>query len=130
MGGHDHRPSGGDLRKGDADLMAAVLLRPPPQTWSCRFCQAGYGPPRDRPGPGEAAVRLHPCPAQGGLMVPLAPPGQRAEVRPVFRQDDEAGEDVQRDGHGRPVMAFYTFRDDGLDCAVLAPTAHLRLGED
>jgi hypothetical protein len=109
----------------------AVLLTPVVAAWRCRFCGLRDGGPRAaRVRPGDRMVRLHRCAAQGGLLTPLAPPGRSAEVRAVMREDYEGGEDVQRDGHGRPVMAFYTLRDDGLDCAVLAPTAHLRLGDD
>jgi hypothetical protein len=52
--------------------------------------------------------------------------GTRACVRAVAREDYVGSEDVQYDGDGRPVMSVVTERDDGQDCAVFAPAAHVR----
>jgi len=46
----------------------------------------------------------------------------------VVRQDYVAGEIVQYDGWGRPIMSVITERPDGSnDVAVLAPTAVMRV---
>jgi hypothetical protein len=39
------------------------------------------------------------------------------------REDYVGKELVQTDGEGRPIMSVITTRDEGQDCAVLAPTA-------
>lgn len=52
--------------------------------------------------------------------------GVKCVVRAVVREDYVGGEDVRYDGEGRPVMAVVTDRDEGQDCAVYAPAAHVR----
>jgi hypothetical protein len=56
--------------------------------------------------------------------------GTKAKVEAVERGDYIGRELVQSDGNGRPVMAVVTTRDDGQDCAVLAPTATASARED
>jgi hypothetical protein len=53
----------------------------------------------------------------------MVPAGTRCKVEAVTRGDHVGAERVQTDGDGRPVQAVVTTRDDGVDCAVLAPTA-------
>jgi hypothetical protein len=72
--------------------------------------------------------RFHACPGLAGLLAPMVLDGVRARVRSVVREDYVGGEDVQYDGDGRPVMSVVTERDNGQDCAVFAPTAHVRSG--
>jgi hypothetical protein len=57
------------------------------------------------------------------LTAPMVPAGTRCKVEAVERGDYVGRELVQTDGEGRPWMAVVTTRDDGQDCAVLAPTA-------
>jgi len=64
-----------------------------------------------------------------GLSVPLVPAGTRCKVTAVEREDYVAGELVQTDNRGVPVMAVYTTRDEGEDCTVYPPTAQARLGD-
>lgn len=66
---------------------------------------------------------MHRCHDLTGLMVPLIPLGLKAKHERVEREDYIGQESVQFDGHGRPVMAVVTTRDDGQDCTVYAPTA-------
>lgn len=57
----------------------------------------------------------------------MIPVGTRCKVEAVDREDYVGQEDVQTDSNGRPVMAIRTTRDNGIDCAVLAPTATQRV---
>jgi hypothetical protein len=67
--------------------------------------------------------RFHPCRGMKGLTAPMVPAGIRCKVEAVQREDYIAGDLVQTDGEGRPVMAAVVTRDDGTDVAVYAPTA-------
>lgn len=49
--------------------------------------------------------------------------GVRAKVEAVVREDYVGSEKVTLDDSGRPIMSVVTTRDDGSDCAVLAPVA-------
>lgn len=62
------------------------------------------------------------------MYAPMVPAGQSCRVRAVEREDYEGGEDVQRDGRGRPIMSVITERPDGsTDVAVMAPTVQLKI---
>jgi hypothetical protein len=58
----------------------------------------------------------------------MVPDGTRCKVEAAEREDYVGKEMVQTDGEGRPVMSVVTTRDDGQDCAVLAPCATSRGG--
>lgn len=96
----------------------SVILQPSVMKWACPNCT-------------EYAVtvgqanRFHNCRALAGLAVPMVPAGTRCKVEMREREDYVGTEDVQYDGNGRPVMSVVTTRDDGQDCAVYAPTAHI-----
>jgi hypothetical protein len=49
--------------------------------------------------------------------------GTRAKVETKEREDYVGSESVTLDGDNRPIMAVITTRDNGTDCAVMAPTA-------
>jgi hypothetical protein len=68
---------------------------------------------------------MHSCAALAGVWAPFVPAGTRAEHRIIERGDWVGHELVQCDRTGRPVMALVTVRDDGEDCTVFAPTAHV-----
>jgi hypothetical protein len=53
----------------------------------------------------------------------MVPAGTRCKVEAIERADYVGRETVQTDGEDRPIMAIVTTRDDGQDCAVLAPLA-------
>lgn len=72
-----------------------------------------------------ACNRFHTCAGLAGLLTPMVLDGVRCRVRAVVREDYVGGEDVRRDGDGRPVAAVVTMRDDGQDCVVYAPTARV-----
>lgn len=74
----------------------------------------------------EVHTRFHTCRSggpTGGMWAPMIPAGARVGVRALERDDYVAGEDVQTNHAGRPVMAIVTTRDDGEDRAVYAPCA-------
>ena len=62
----------------------------------------------------------------GGLSVPLIEEGMRVNVTVNEREDYVAGDAVQVDGNNRPVMSITTEREDGIDCAVYAPSASVK----
>lgn len=51
--------------------------------------------------------------------------GVHAQVVAVEREDYVAGELVQTDANGRPVMAVNVNRDDGNDVVIYAPAARM-----
>jgi hypothetical protein len=99
--------------------MKAVLLRPPERRWECPNCDATRVTREQRP-----HTPFHPCRGLRGLTAPFVAAGTRCKVESVERGDWVGREQVQVDGEGRPVMAVVTTRDDGQDCAVLAPVAY------
>lgn len=86
--------------------------------WSCPNCVA-VKVTREQ----EPHTPFHPCRGLRGLTAPFVPDGTRCKVEAVERGDWVGRELVQTDGDGRPIMSVVTVRDDGVDCAVLAPTA-------
>jgi hypothetical protein len=95
----------------------AVLLGAE-RIWACPNCVQ-----RARTTRPDAPIPFHACRGLRGLSAPLVPEGTRAKVETVERGDWVGREDVQTDGEGRPVMAIVTTKDEGQDCAILAPTA-------
>lgn len=104
--------------------MTVPLLTPVHQLWTCARCTT-----RARTTGPEPKTPFHACRGTRGVTLPLVPEGVRADVRVVEREDYVGREMVQTDGEGRPVMAVVTERDDGQDCAVLAPCATARVEE-
>lgn len=103
--------------------MTALLLRPE-QRWECPNCTHTDVTYEYRP-----HTRFHPCRGLRGLTAPLVPAGQKCKVEALERED-YVGEDIaQYDGDGKAIMAVVTTREDGNDCAVLAPTAVNRIRE-
>lgn len=89
--------------------------------WECHNCTFTDVTREARP-----HSRMHACAGLGGLTAPMVREGERVKVEVREREDYIGGEDVQRDGEGRPIMSVVTTRDDGIDVAVYAPTAHNR----
>jgi hypothetical protein len=96
--------------------MNALLLIE--RRWTCPNCPVTDVTREPRP-----HTRFHTCRGLKGLTAPLVPAGTRCKVEAVERGDWVGKEMVQTDGEGRPIMAVVTTRDDGQDCAVLAPCA-------
>ncbi len=103
--------------------MSVPLLAVPMRHWGCPNCDF-----TDVTHEVQPHSRFHNCAGLAGLSAPMVPAGTRAKVEAVEREDYIGGEDVQRDGNGRPVMAVVTTRDDGNDVTVYAPTAHGSFG--
>lgn len=98
-----------------------VILKAREQRWECPNCV------ETAVTTGEAN-RFHTCRGLAGLTAPMVPAGTRCKVEAHEREDYVGREDVQYDGEGRPVMNVITTRDDGSnDCAVFAPTVHMRI---
>src|SRR5262245_4951025 len=98
--------------------MTLPIFAMPERRWDCPNCDATHVSRETRP-----HTPFHPCKGLRGLSAPYVAAGPRAKVEAVERGDYVGRETVQTDGEGRPVMAIVTTRDDGQDCAVLAPTA-------
>jgi hypothetical protein len=88
--------------------------------WACPNCSV-----TDVTHEAQPHTRFHTCRGLRGLTAPLVPAGISCKVVALEREDWEGKELVQRDGEGRPIMAVQTVRDDGEDCAVLAPCAQV-----
>lgn len=101
----------------------SVTLLAPEHHWTCPNCVATHVTHEPRP-----HTPFHSCRGLCGLTAPFVPAGTTAKVEAREREDYVAGELVQTDGEGRPVMSVVTTRDAGQDCAVLAPTAHAGAG--
>lgn len=104
--------------------MRGVLLTPE-RRWECPNCTTVAVTHEARP-----HTPFHPCRGLHGLTAPFVAAGVKAKVAVVERGDYVGREKVQTDSDGRPVMAVVTTRDDGQDCAVLAPTATASARED
>jgi hypothetical protein len=92
----------------------------PETRWECPNCTTTAVTHR-----ADVHTEFHSCPGVQGLTAPMVPAGTRCKVEAVEREDYIAGEHVQLDGAGRPIMSLITTRDDGTDCTVYAPTAHI-----
>jgi hypothetical protein len=93
----------------------------PEQRWACPNCPAEGVTHEAAP-----HTRFHTCAGLKGLTAPMVPAGIRCKVVAHEREDYIAGDDVQTDAEGRPVMSVVTTRDDGEDVTVYAPCARAR----
>lgn len=100
--------------------MSAVPLLSSERHWECGGCTAAHV--TTLPGP---HAPMHQCPGMRGLLVPYVPAGSRVKVTAHEREDWIAGELVQSDGDGRPVMSVTVEDDDHIDAVVYAATARL-----
>jgi hypothetical protein len=99
-------------------MSGPVLLAPPERRWECPNCDLKQVTHESDP-----HVRFHSCPGLRGLTAPMVSAGTACKVVAVEREDYVGHELAQTDDAGRPVMAVVTVRDEGMDCAVLAPCA-------
>lgn len=76
----------------------------------------------------EPHTEFHHCPSLKGMWAPLVEEGIDCTVVAHEREDYVAGEEVQTDGDGRPIMSVETIRDDGTDLTVYAPVAKVSFG--
>jgi hypothetical protein len=99
-------------------MNAAHLLAPPVRRWACPNCDTTSVTRESAP-----HTRYHPCSGLAGMLAPMLEDGVRAKVIAMPREDYVGGDDVRYDDDGRAIMSVVTIRDDGMDCAVMAPTA-------
>ena len=97
-------------------------LLTPERRWECPNCDH-----TDITREHQPHTRFHPCRGLRGLSAPMVPAGTRAKVEAREREDYIAGDMVQTDGEGRPIMSIVTTRDDGQDAVVLAPCVSVGL---
>jgi len=92
------------------------LLQAPEQRWECPNCDL-----KDITHEVSPHTRFHSCRGLAGITAPMVPEGTKCKVETNEREDYIGGQDVQLDGNDRPIMNVITTREDGQDCAVLAP---------
>lgn len=102
-------------------MSKGFLLQPPEHHWECPNCDL-----KDITRESQPHSRFHSCRGLLGISAPMVPAGTNCEVRANVREDYVGDQDVQYDSTGRPIMSVTTIRDDGQDCAVLAPCAGVR----
>jgi hypothetical protein len=56
----------------------------------------------------------------------MVPEGTKCKIEATEREDYVGHENVQVNEENKPIMSVVTTRDDGQDCAVLAPCASTR----
>jgi hypothetical protein len=88
------------------------------QFWSCPNCTTEDRTTDPRANP------FHRCRGLAGLTAPLVPAGTRCKVT-AHEREDFIGRELVPLHEGRPVAQVRTERDDGQDCLVFAPTAHV-----
>jgi len=99
-----------------------IPILQPNHHWRCDGC--GF---EDVTHEARPHSRFHPCPAMGGLAVPMVRGGIKARVTAVEREDYVGDETVQTGAGGRPVMAVITEYEDGSnDTTVYAPLAEAK----
>lgn len=101
--------------------MDIPILAAPEHRWTCPNCVQ-----TDVSYEVQPHTRFHACAGLRGLTAPFVEEGTRCKVEAMEREDYVGDEIVQTNADGRPKMSVITTRDDGFDCAVLAPTATAR----
>jgi hypothetical protein len=101
------------------DLTGAATLSYTPVEWVCPNCDL-----TDWTAP-WIPNRMHTCPGLHMLTAPLVRAGTRCKVEALERQDWQGREITHDADNGKVYMSVQTTRDDGTDCAVLAPCAQI-----
>jgi len=87
--------------------------------WSCPNCMVTAVTHEVRP-----HTRFHDCAGLKGLTAPLVEDGVRCKVEAVACEDYQGDSQLfHYDGEGQAKSAVVTTRDNGNDCAALAPCA-------
>lgn len=97
----------------------AIILNIPEQRWECPNCVF-----TDVTREPNIHTRFHSCRGLRGLTAPMVPAGTKCKIEAKEREDYVGKEIVQYDGNNRPIQSVVTTRDEGMDCAVLAPVAN------
>ena len=104
-------------------MMRARLIQAE-RRWACPNCDATdvtLGPATHQ--------RFHNCRGLRGLSAPMVEAGTKAKVEALLPEDYIGKQVLHLDGEGTPVRSIVTTRDEGQDCAVLAPVATASLSE-
>lgn len=102
-------------------LYRGMLLQPPIQRWECPNCDL-----KDATREVNPHTRFHSCVGLKGITAPMVPEGTKCKIEATEREDYVGHENVQVNEENKPIMSVVTTRDDGQDCAVLAPCASTR----
>lgn len=98
-----------------------IPILQPQRRWECPNCDH-----KDVTYEASPHSRFHSCRGLKGLTAPMVPEGTRCKVVAQEREDYVGKENPQFDADGRPMMSVITEREDGQDCAVLAPMVGIR----
>lgn len=93
----------------------------PQHRWECPNCELKQVTTEANP-----HTRFHNCKGLKGISAPMVPSGTACKVEAIEREDYVRKETVQYNDEGRPIMAVVTTRDEGQDCAVLAPCVGIK----
>ena len=102
----------------------SILLQTPEHHWVCPNCTETHVTHNVEP-----HTPFHACRGLKGLTAPFVPEGLKAKVEAHEREDYVGDDEAQYDGDGKAMMSVVTTREDGEDCAVLAPTARFKMGD-
>src|ERR1700759_3319982 len=102
--------------------MNVPLLSAPEHHWVCPNCTLTDVTYETQP-----HTRFHDCPGLKMLSAPFVEEHVKAKVEARPREDYVGTDLPQYDGDGVPIMSVVTTREDGEDCAVLAPTVILNM---
>lgn len=97
--------------------MSDAFLLTREQRWHCPNCSLTQVTHEVRP-----HTEMHHCGGHNGLWSPMVPADVHAKVTPILREDYVGTDIPQRDGEGNVYQSVVIERDDGQDCAVLAPS--------
>ena len=95
-----------------------VFLLAGERHWECPACEHTHVTVEHEP-----HSVMHPCAGLAGMTTPMVPAGTKCKVEAFEREDFIAGEEVQYNAEGRPIMSVVTTRETGEDCTVYAPCA-------
>lgn len=77
----------------------------------------------------EPHTRFHSCRGLFGLTAPMVLAGTQCKVEAKEREDYVGKDIVAYDGNGKAIMSIVTTREDGNDCAVLAPCIEIGVNQ-
>ena len=87
--------------------------------WVCPNCSA-----TDVTSEAAPHTRFHACAGLGGITAPMVEAGVDCKVEAMVREDYIGpSNECHMDEDGQPISAVVVTRDEGNDCAVLAPCA-------
>jgi len=95
-----------------------MTIMQPEHRWECPNCDKTHVTHEARP-----HTPFHICAGLHRITAPFLPAGTKAKVETREREDYVGGETVTTDDNKRPIMSVIITRDDGQDCAVMAPCA-------